>query len=148
MSIFESVTLTWQGKEYQVPPTRMLRVIAAIEEHVTLGEIVAFQATRSMRFAKVAAAYAAALRVAGATVADEEVYADLFQGGNAMGTYVATVERLLLLMVPPKSMQEGMKVAEGSKMGNSRPAAAKAQSKPHTKQRSGTGASARRTSGG
>lgn len=148
MSVFATVTLAWQGKEYQVPPNKMMRTIDAIEEHITLSELVSFQTTRSMRFVKLANAYAAALRSAGATVTGEEVYANLFEGGDAMGKYVAAIEELVTMMVPPKSMQSGMKAAEGSQMGNGVPTGAKAPSRKPTRRRSGTSASSRKSSGG
>lgn len=149
MSIFESVTLTWQGKEYQVPPNRLLRLIAAVEDKITLSQIVDMAARGQMKFAQVAEAYAAALLVAGvkpsgpADLFGLEVHAALFDGKEAIARWAETVDKLVRLMTPPESIQAG----EAAQMGNGRPVAAKASSKKPSKRPSHIGASGRRTSG-
>ena len=153
MGVFESVTLTWQGKDYQVPPNRLLRLIAAVEDKITLSQIVEMAARGQMKFALVAEAYAAALRVAGVKPVGPddlfglEVHAALFEGKEAITRWTETVDKLVRLMTPPQAMQNAP--AKGAaQMGNGVPVATKGSSRKPSKRPSGSGASAQKTSGG
>lgn len=116
--IFDPVTLTWNGTDHVVEPDRIMGLIARIEEIVTLSEIHAAAQKGSMHLAKLAMAYGACLRYAGARVDDAEVYATFFSSG-ADAAVPAAVEALLMMMVPPErvaSRQEG-KPAKKTKGG-------------------------------
>ena len=99
MNIFDPVTLTWKGAEHTVAPDKIMGLIARIEEIVTLSEIHAAAQKGGMPLAKLAMAYGACLRYAGARVDDAEVYAGFF-GGSAEAI-PAAVSSLLAMMVPP-----------------------------------------------
>lgn len=75
---FEDVTLTWRGETYTVPANRQMLLIARIEDALS-GDT--GQQALSVLFRKegppytrLAGAYGAALRHAGAKVSDEDVY--------------------------------------------------------------------------
>lgn len=100
MQIFDPVTLTWKGTDYEVAPDRIMGLIARIEEVVTLSEIHAAAQKNGMPLAKLAMAYASALQYAGAKATDAEVYATFF-GADGSKTIPTAVQSLLLMMVPP-----------------------------------------------
>jgi hypothetical protein len=98
--IFDPVTLTWKGADYEVAPDKIMGLIARIEEIVTLSEIHAAAQKGGMPLAKLAMAYGAALRYAGAKADDAEVYQGFFVAGSS-GAIPAAVQALLMMMVPP-----------------------------------------------
>jgi hypothetical protein len=100
MNIFDPVTLTWNGAEHEVAPDKIMGLIARIEEIVTLSEIHAAAQRGGMPLAKLAMAYGAALRYAGARLDDAEVYASFFNSESAE-SIPAAVSALLAMMVPP-----------------------------------------------
>ncbi len=100
MNIFDPVTLTWNGAEHTVAPDRIMGLIARIEEAVLLSEIHAAAQRGGLPLAKIAMAYGAALRYAGARVEDDEVYATFFAGSGGEKIPAAVVA-LATMMVPP-----------------------------------------------
>lgn len=98
--IFDPVTLTWKGADYEVAPDRIMGLIARIEEIVTLSEIHGAAQKGGMPLAKLAMAYGACLRYAGARVDDAEVYASFFTG--SADSIPAAISALLAMMVPPQ----------------------------------------------
>ena len=83
MQGFDPVTLTWLGKDYTVPAKSQLMLIARIED--ALGGPQGEQAVTVLfrpngaPHTRLAAAYGAALRYAGAQVTDEEVYLSIHE---------------------------------------------------------------------
>lgn len=78
MQGFDDVTLSWRGAEYTVPANKQMMLIAKIEDALS-GD--SGQQALTVLFRKegpphsrLAAAFGAALRHAGAKVSDEEVY--------------------------------------------------------------------------
>lgn len=75
---FEPVTLSWAGQSWTVPPERQLPLIAAVEDTLIgpNGEPAVQMLTRrgGPGYARLAAAFGAALRHAGADVTDDAVY--------------------------------------------------------------------------
>lgn len=113
--MFEPVTLTWDGKDYEVAPDRVMKVIAAIEEHVTLAELAS---PRTLRMTAVAAGYHAALRQAGVrNVATEDVYRALFRRRRGQVGIQEAVAGLLSIMVPPTAAGEDEEDDEGNGEG-------------------------------
>ena len=118
MSIFEPVTLTWKGKEYTIEADRVMRLIAKLEEHVTLAELFSGRPPQ----AKLSMAYAEALRYAGASVTAEDVYGALFQSDEG-AEYAAITQGVLMMMIPPSALQETPKhEGKGKKPGNTKAA--------------------------
>lgn len=118
---FEETKLLWQGKEYTIPSNRMMGAIARIEDVVTLSELRAFSTRGGAPVGKLAMAYGAMLRYAGADVTDDDVYITLFAGGDQVAIITA-IKNVMLMMVPPamrKDVEAGRSVKEeGAAKGN------------------------------
>jgi hypothetical protein len=100
---FEGVTLTWNGTPYNVPANRRLKLIMSVESIIGAFELSQLSQGGNIPLARIAAAYGAALRFAGASVTDEDVYAGMFQGTTAEAVSTALFG-LLALMLPPAAM--------------------------------------------
>lgn len=112
MSGFEEVLITWKDKQYRIPPEQVMRCIAKIEDVITLTELQRYSASQTIPFAKIAMAFGAVLRHAGAQVNDFEVYRAMFsealdaegkpldEGGKYM-IAVEAVHKLMVMMLPP-----------------------------------------------
>jgi hypothetical protein len=107
MSVFQEVSLTWDGKEYVVPPDKVMGLVAVIEDFITIEEL---SNQSGVKRAKVANAFAAAVRyaaaIAGASIklTGEQVYEKLF-GSDAMQSTTTVVYALLALMIPPEHLR-------------------------------------------
>lgn len=122
MSIFQAVSVSWQGQTFTVPANRVLGAIASVEGVITLHELQAFAQRGTAPTALIAQAFGALLRYAGANCTDEEVYAGMFTSGNT-ASVLESVMTLLRLMVPPVNFPAG------SAEGNASPAAGKRSKK-------------------
>lgn len=114
-SLFESVEIVWKGKSYTIPPNKVLRAIAKIEDVITLQHL---SNQDAVPMAKVALAFAALLRFAGARVSDDEVYEELF---DHHGASALAVINMLLSLILPKKVREKMESmsAEDEQRGSS-----------------------------
>ena len=106
MAIFKEVVLGWDGADYTIPPDRVLGAIAEIEQVITLSEIAVYHQRGTAPMAKLAQAFGAALRFAGARVDNEEVYAGMLRGGDSQSVAIASVQTLLQMMLPPASIAQ------------------------------------------
>lgn len=101
---FDPVTLAWGGKEYSIPADKMMRVIAVIEDVVTLAELKRYHDKGGAPLAKLSEAFAAALSFAGATgVTADEVYLAMFGTEEDQAQAATAVVGLLQIMAPPGS---------------------------------------------
>lgn len=101
MAIMQPVTLTWAGKEYIVAADKVMRLIAVVEDQISLGELLR---DKGAPLAKLASAYAAALTYAGCKVAADDVYSDMF-AGDAASKIAEHVGTLLGAMIPPEHLR-------------------------------------------
>ena len=87
MSIFQDVTLGFTGEEYTIPHNKVMKLIAIVEDVVSLQDLTN---GKGPKMNKLAEAYAVALNYAGAKVEVEEVYASLFvnSGGELVSGYI------------------------------------------------------------
>lgn len=115
---FQPVKLTWAGREYLLPPDQIVTVICKMEDVITLFELQEFSGKKgTVPLGKVASAYAIALNHVGCPVTDLEVFSGMFpsEGQEVHELNVAAaVKGLMVLMMPPKKMQESL-----SNSGNS-----------------------------
>lgn len=102
--MFDEVCLTWKGEDYTVEPDNVLRLIAKVEDVITLGELFQYSSRGGAPLAKLAMSYGIMLRYAGVHVKDDDVYQALATGG-ADGIIAAT-NTLLQMMVPPSDLVE------------------------------------------
>lgn len=108
MSIFSDITLEWDGEEYTIPAARMMRLVQAVEDVVTLPELQ--DCIARMKAARIASAYAVMLRFAGVRVSDEEVYEKVFDSEDNMHQILSDAGTLLYQIIcPPKAFQAGKK---------------------------------------
>lgn len=133
MRIFEPITLHWEGRDYSIPPDDVLRCIAKIEDHITLIELSTASNKRTIPLAKMAIAFGAVLRHAGAHVSDDEVYAGMFADGNLVNKAQVAVTTLLTLMIPPGSLTQD--AAAGASPPGKAQAAGNGSSKRRSKSR-------------
>nr|WP_170540971.1 hypothetical protein [Ruegeria arenilitoris] len=110
MQGFEAVTLSWKGVSYTVPAERQLRLIAEIEDALAdqsgAPAVMVLLRNGGPSHARLAGAFGAALRYAGANVTDDEVYLsiieDLASGDPATAVKVQdSVLSLLAIVAPP-----------------------------------------------
>ncbi|MDW4550884.1 hypothetical protein R5H32_16095 [Defluviimonas sp. D31] len=110
MQGFEPVTLSWRGASYTVAAEDQLRLIAEIEDALAdrsgRPAVMALCARGGPSHSRLAAAYGAALRHAGATVTDAEIYLSIVDDlGRAEAATAIKVQNailgLLAIMAPP-----------------------------------------------
>lgn len=109
MGVFDDVQLAWNGKDFAIPSNRVLGAIARIEEHITLPELAGYAERGTAPLAKLAQAYGAVLRFAGATVSDDDVYLGMFgaAGGDKQSSIVIALQHLMQMMVPNAERLKG-----------------------------------------
>lgn len=100
MAIFEDVTLGWKGQEKTIPADKIMRLIAKIEDEITLQEL---SSESGVKLSKVSFAYAVALNYAGFSVTPDEVWATYFNGDSAAQSVVDAISSLQMLMLPPET---------------------------------------------
>lgn len=102
MQGFSDVTLGWQGDSFTVPANRQLMLIAKIEDALAGdgGEqaIAVLFRKNGAPHSRLAAAYGAALRYAGADVTDEAVYLSIQSdiATQSSKAVAASVQRMLM----------------------------------------------------
>ena len=128
MALFEEVTLEWRGEKHVIPPNGVMRAIAVVEDIVTLPELSVEMQSRKFKLSRLAAAYGALLRYAGAKASDEDVYASLFPstaGEDGVLRAASAVMTLISMMVPPAAWKKAAASAEeaGADSGKAQTAA-------------------------
>ena len=107
---FDDVTLGWKGEEYTVPANQMLMLVCKIEDALAgdTGEqaLTVLMRRQGPPHARLAQAYGAALRFAGAKVSDDDVYlsmqSELSQGSaEGVASIQAAVINLIAIISPP-----------------------------------------------
>jgi hypothetical protein len=104
MTIFQDVTLGWDGQEHTVPADQVMKLIAVIENEISINELLQ---PKGPPLSKFAAAYAAALQYAGhrytgtAHPLAEDIYQAIFKDTSRRGTLSDAVAGLVMMMVPP-----------------------------------------------
>lgn len=116
MAVFEEVTLTWNESEYRIAPDHVMGAIARIEDVITLKELGRYAQKQDVPLAKIAMAYGALLRYAGAKAKDDEVYAAMFGSSDTQYAVIQSVETLLMMMIPPSATAEEASEGEEKKV--------------------------------
>lgn len=111
---FEPVTLGWRGEDYMIPAEKVLSLVAVIEDQLAgpsgLPAVVVLTNKPGPTHARLARAFGAALRFAGATVTDDEVYlsiqSDIVEGrADAAVTIQGAIMALLAIVSPPAALK-------------------------------------------
>lgn len=110
MQGFEDVTLGWNGETFTVPANRQMALVARVEDALS-GEsgkqaITVLMQKEGPPYSRLAAAFGAALRYAGATVTDEEIYLSIMEDFTKSRADVAAklqtvIVALLMVIAPP-----------------------------------------------
>lgn len=101
MGSFDDIHLEWADRKYTIKRDRVLGAIARVEDVLTLSELSRFHQRGTAPMAKIAMAYGAVLRYAGAKVSDDEVAQGL--GEMNADSVVEAIMGLLLMMAPKLS---------------------------------------------
>ena len=105
MCIFNELNLNWKGAEYTVEADNILRLIAKVEDVITLNELYSYSQRGAAPLAKLATAFGIVLRYAGAKVTDDEVYLSIVNGGSDAA--IVATRTSLAMMLPPEELIEG-----------------------------------------
>ena len=119
MKGFEEVKLGWKGEWFVVPPERQLMLIAEIEDALSGASgrqaLDVLLRKEGPPYSRLAAAYGAALRYAGADVSDQEVYLSIMEDissgdANQAIAVQSAVMALMSIIAPPlgKRFREAM----------------------------------------
>lgn len=110
MKGFEDVTVSWAGEDYTIPANKQMGLIVRIEEALTGGTgsqaIAVLLSPGGPSHARLANAFGAALRYAGADVSDEEIYLSIMSDmvdnkANVAIKVQGAVLALLSIIAPP-----------------------------------------------
>lgn len=106
MAIFDPIKLSWNGHDYIILPDKVMGAIARIEDVITIDELGRYLGKKTAPLAKLAQAYASVLRYAGATVADEEVYAGMFKANQTQDVISTALSTLMAMMLPHDAIEQ------------------------------------------
>lgn len=129
MAIFEEVTLVWKEREYKIPSDQIMRVIAKVEDVLTMVQLHRYREREDLPIGKLAQAFGIVLRHAGANVTDEEVYEGIFQGDNLRKIALEAVTTLQMMMLPPSALRKGSAPETGKSAETSKGRSSKSASK-------------------
>jgi len=110
MQGFEDVKISWAGAEYTVPANRQLLLIASIEDALSSGAgksaLQMLMQEGGPSTSRLAMAYGAALRFAGASVSDDEIYLSIMEDMAQKDISVAVkiqsaIMALISIIAPP-----------------------------------------------
>jgi hypothetical protein len=118
MAIFQAVTLNWEGRDYVVPADRVFGAIGVVEDVVTFPELVQGLQLGRPNMSKLARAYGALLRYAGANVTDEEIFAGMFVVSELQKNITTAINTLMVLMTPPSAMLSGEPASGNAQAAN------------------------------
>jgi aspartate/methionine/tyrosine aminotransferase len=115
--VFRDLAFNWRGKEYKIASDNVMAAIGAVEEHLTLKELMGdLQNRKTIKLVSLSKAYSALLANAGCDVSPEELYKAMFTDGTGeeQKTAALAVQALVLMMVPQSAIEEvARKVASG-----------------------------------
>lgn len=114
---FDPIVLSWRGRNHVIPPNRVMGAIARIEDFVTMGELRDYGLKKTIPMGKLAQAFAAVIEYAGGKVDSDEVYADMFAGGEAQVNAAAAINALMGMMIPPESVAGKAQAAKPKSKG-------------------------------
>lgn len=99
MAINKRINLVWKDKNYDVLMT--MRLIERIEEHINLSRMVSDCSTGNLKVSHASRLIAIILENAGASVTTEEIWEDIFGGGDfSPSDMIATVTAILSTIFP------------------------------------------------
>jgi hypothetical protein len=102
MAINERVRLTWKGEEYSILMT--MRVIEEIEEHINLSKMVMNCSKGDLKVSHASRLIAIILEKSGCVVSSDEIWNEVFSGGDVDPVEMTNMVTLILgaIFPPPK----------------------------------------------
>ncbi len=114
MAIFDDIELEWDGENYAIKgDEQIMRVLAAVEEHITFMELQQGSVNGKVPLAKLATAYAVVLRFAGCRISSAEVYKGMWGDGKTAQKIQESITGLLSMMIPPSILNAVTDDSEG-----------------------------------
>ena len=99
MAINKRINLVWKDQSYDVLMT--MRLIERIEEHINLSRMVSDCSTGNLKVSHASRLIAIILESGGAKVTPEEIWEDIFSGGDFSPTeMVETITAILSTIFP------------------------------------------------
>lgn len=125
---FEDVAITWRGREYRIAAHRVFGAIQRIEDVVTMEELRRYAMRETVPLAKLADAYAAVLRYAGARNVDgQEVYSEMFGDDEKLQEQIIQSVMGIVNLMLPLNARRKMQAALAGEQGEVDPAAGEAE---------------------
>jgi len=118
--MFNDIELQRGEKVYTIKADGMMKLIAKVEDIISLNRIINAVQGGEVPVAKISQAYACILRHAGCVVSDHEIYAEMFAGADSVTVAQEAVTSLMILMVPPSAMAPKSTGAETKKKATKR----------------------------
>jgi hypothetical protein len=146
MGVFQDLEIVWQDQVKTVKSNRVMQLIAQMEEVFTLPELQKYAARGTIPLARLSMAYGVALRFAGFSVEDDDIYEKMFSGDDDQEVVAASIMKIMVMMLPQSKQiafisasedQDGGEEKEPTR-GNSQPT--RASLRQRTKLRSGKAA--------
>ena len=106
MGVFTDIEMVWSGKTYTVKSTRVMGLIAQIEDVLTFSEIAAFMQRGTVPMVRLCQAYAVALKYAGAKVTDEMIYHTVYAETEKQNVVLRAIVGVLALALPPDKREQ------------------------------------------
>lgn len=113
MSLRKQITLSWAGKEYSLLVT--MEVIDRLEDQINLATMLARSARGDVRFSHAAKLIAALLRECGCQVTAEDVYSEMFGGGDVNPQSVGKMLAAIFAVIFPEPKKKDQEPANPSK---------------------------------
>ena len=133
MAIFDDIELEWNGVSYTLSgDDQIMKVLAAVEDHITIAELSRGQQDGRVPLAKLSGAYHVMLRSAGChAVKPADVYNGMWKGGFNQQKVQEAILSLLAIMVPPDAVGKQEARQEGKPSGGKKKkASSKRRGKP------------------
>lgn len=101
----------WKNEKHIVPANHVMKLIAKVEDVITVDELLKALSGKQVPFAKLAMAFGTVLRHVSIRVSDEEIYNALFENQINVPYIQQLLFGLVSLMLPPSflagKMEEG-----------------------------------------
>lgn len=108
MAVFEDIELEWKGVTYTLNgDDKVMRAIAAVEDHVTISELQASMQSGNIALGKLSIAYSVLLKFAGCFgVTSAQVYQGMWDGGVSQEAIGEAIGSLIAIMIPPDAFRD------------------------------------------
>jgi hypothetical protein len=118
MGVFTDVEMVWARKTYTIKSTRVMGLIAQIEDVITFPEIANFMRRQTVPMARLCQGYAAALKYAGARVTPDDILAAVYDDPGKQMVVLKAVAGLLTMPLPAAQRAEFERALAAAEAGS------------------------------